>query len=182
MTDDELAWRVLERETAYSCPGFDIIREEVETPAGTRTDFDYLCEPPSVVILPFTSDDEVVVIEEWRQAVGRRNRGLPAGTCEPDDDNLAAAANRELLEETGYVAANIEPLLVAEPANGLAAIEHHYFIATGCRPAGSQSLDPDETILVQTVAYDDLLAAARAGELRDGRSMLGLFYYEFGKY
>ena len=178
MTDDELAWRVLERETAYSCPGFDVVCEEVETPAGTRTDFDYLTEPPSVVILPFTAEDELVVIDEWRQAVGRRNRGFPAGTTEPEDVDLATAARRELEEETGYLAADVEPLLVAEPANGLASIEHHYFVATGCTPDGSRSLDPDETIRVDTVTYESFLAAALSGELRDGRTLLGLLYYD----
>lgn len=178
MPDDELAWRVLDRETAYSCPGFDIMCEEVETPTGTRTDFDYLTEPPSVVILPFTTDETLVVIDEWRQAVGRRNRGFPAGTAEPEDNDLVATARRELEEETGYVAGDVEPLLVAEPANGLAAIEHHYFVATGCTPAGNQSLDADETILVDTVDYAAFRAAALTGECRDGRTLLGLLYYD----
>lgn len=171
------AWEVLSRETAYSCPGFDIEREDIRLPDGTRTDFDFLAQPPSVVILPFTPDGDVVLIHEWREAVKRFNRGLPAGTAEPTDRDLAAAAKRELREETGYLATSVEPLLVAEPANGCTAIEHHYFVAKKCEPAADQRLDNDETIAVDTGSFDGLLADALAGNLRDGRSLLGVLYY-----
>ena len=177
MTDSSLAWEVLERETAYSCPGFDIVHEEVRLPTGTETDFDYLTEPPSVVILPFTSDDELVLVHEWRQAVDRVNRGLPAGSADPDDDTLEKTAARELEEETGYVAGDLEKLIAVEPANGLAAIEHHYFLATDCTPTGTQSLDFDETNHVETARYETLLSEVLAGEIRDGRTVLGVLFY-----
>lgn len=177
MDDAPLSWEVLERETAYSCPGFDIVREEVRLPNGTETDFDYLAEPPSVVILPFTHDDELVLVREWRQAVDRLNRGFPAGTADPEDDTLEDTAARELEEETGYVAEDLEHLVAVEPANGLAAIEHNYFLARGCTPTGTQSLDPDETIEVETAPYTELLSEALAGEIRDGRTLLGMLFY-----
>lgn len=177
MDDDPLAWSVLEQETAYSCPGFDVIREIVSLPNGTTTDFDYVTEPPSVVILPFTETGDVVVVDEWRQAVGRRNRGLPAGTQEPADDTLAVTARRELREETGYEPDEIRKLGTFEPANGLAAIEHHYFLATDCTRVGEPMHDADETIRVDVTPWDELYAAALDGTLTDGRTVLGLLYY-----
>ena len=178
MEDDSLTWSVIERDIAYSCPGFDVIREIVELPDGGKTDFDYIEEPPGVVIIPITPADEVVVIEEWRQAVKRRNRGFPAGTAEPHDTDLVETARRELLEETGYEAGEITPLGTFEPANGLAAIEHHYFVASECVPAGEPDHDHDETIRVETAEWDELVQASLAGELRDGRTVLGVLFYE----
>lgn len=191
MPADSLAWDTLESDVAYSCPGFDIITQTVRLPDGTTTDFDYLSEPASVCILPFvadgaeggTGDDEsadarVVCIEEWRQAVGRRNRGLPVGTTEPDDETLEAAARRELAEETGYVAADLEPLVTVEPANGLADSVMHFFVAHGCEPAGDQRLDHDESISVAPMRYAELLEAVREGEIRDGRTVLAVAYYQ----
>ncbi|MEE6209552.1 NUDIX hydrolase [Salarchaeum sp. III] len=176
--DEELAWETRSREVAYSCPGFDVVREDVVLPDGTRTDFDYLSEPPAVVVLPFTDDGEVVVIEEWRQAVGRVNRGLPAGGTEPEDaTDLAAAARRELREETGYEADSLEPLTTVEPANGYADSVHHHFVARGCTPTAEQDLDHDESIRVDTAAFDDLVAAAAAGDLRDARTVVGVLTY-----
>ena len=120
MSDEPLAWETLERRVAYECPGFEIVREDARLPNGTVTDFDYLSEGESVVVLPLTPGGDVVVVEEWRQAVERVNRALPAGGLEPSDGDVDAAAHRELTEETGYEADAVERLTSVEPANGFA--------------------------------------------------------------
>jgi len=174
---DELAWETLAAATAYSCPGFDIIHEDVRLPDGTKTDFDFLREGNSVVIVPVTPAGEVVVIEEWRQAVKRVNRGLPAGGVEPTDDEPRDAVSRELREETGYEAETVAHLYSGEPANGYADTTLHYFLAEGCEPTAEQDLDFNESISVGTATIEELLAAVESGELRDGRSALGITYY-----
>ena len=176
--DDPLAWATRDSAVAYSCPGFDVVRETVSLPDDTETDFDYVDEPAAVVVLALTPDDRVVVIEEWREAVERVNRGFPAGTVEPDDDDPATAARRELEEETGYVADGLDHLTTVEPLNGLANSVHHHFVARGCRPTGEQRLDDDESIRVGTTTRDALFDALAAGELRDGRTALCLLYHE----
>ncbi|WP_255170494.1 NUDIX hydrolase [Natrononativus amylolyticus] len=177
MPTDPLAWETLDSRVAYSCPGFVVVNETVQLPDGTETDFDYLSEPASVAVLPFTPADDVVCIEEWRQAVDRVNRGLPVGTTEPDDATLEAAARRELAEETGHEADALEPLVTVEPANGIADSLLHLFVARGCRPTAEQDLDHDESIRVRTAPFDDLLEAVGAGEIRDGRTVLAVTYY-----
>ncbi len=177
MSEERLRWTVNDRAIAYSCPGFDVVHEDVSLPDGTETDFDYLSEPASVVILPFTPGGDVVMIEEWRQAVKRLNRGIPAGTVEPDDASVAAAAERELEEETGYVADRLEPLGQFEPANGLANSSHHYFVAHDCQPDGTPSHDVDETIRVRVTPYDALWSQVMDNEIPDGRTALGVLYH-----
>jgi ADP-ribose pyrophosphatase len=176
---DELAWETLDSRVAYTCEGFDVVTDAVRFPDGAETEYDYLAEGESVVILPFAAagQRDVVVIEEWRQAVGRVNLGLPAGGVEPGDDRLSAAVARELEEETGYRPGSIDHMTTVEPANGFADAVFHYFLARECEPSGEQDLDDDEDIRVGTRPLDDLLAAARDDELRDGRSMLGVIYY-----
>jgi ADP-ribose pyrophosphatase len=176
--DDDLRWDTTDSAVDYTCSGFDVRRDEVALPDGTETDYPYVDEPPAVVVLPFRPDGDVVVIEEWRQAVGRINRGLPAGSIEDGDDDAAAAARRELAEETGYEADTIAPLCTVEPSNGVANAVHHHFVARGCVPAGDPDLDHNETIRVATADYDDLLGAAIDGDLRDGRAVLALTQYE----
>ena len=178
MPTDSLAWETLERAVAYTCPGFDIVNERVRLPDGTETEFDYLSEPASVCILPFTPDGEVVYIEEWRQAVSRVNRGLPVGGTEPEDDDLEAAARRELAEETGHEADRLEKLVTVEPANGIADSVLHFFVARGCRPTAEQQLDHNESIRMRTTAFDDLLEGIRVGDIRDGRTVLAVSYYQ----
>lgn len=191
-SDDELAWETIDSRVAYECPGFDVIHDEVRLPDGTETDYDYLSEPPAVVILPFVApehesdriaadDREVVVIEEWRQAVDRVNRGIPVGSVEPDDDDLAVAARREFREETGYEAASIEHLLTSEPVNGISNSVLRYFVAEGCTPSAGQDLDANEFIRVDTASLDSLVSAAIADDLRDGRAVTALSTYALGE-
>jgi len=176
-TDDPLAWTTLDSSVAYACPGFDVRHEAVRLPGGTGTDYDFVDEPPAVVVLPFTPDDDVVVIEEWRQAVRRVNLGLPAGTVEPGE-SPAAAARRELAEETGHRAGSVERLTTVEPANGVANSVHHHFLARDCEPAdGARDLDHDESIRVATASLRALRTAAREDRLRDGRAMLAVLYH-----
>jgi|SRR6056297_1651300 len=194
---DDLAWETLDTDIDYACPGFDVRRDEVRFPDGETDGFHYVDEPPAVVVLPLTPDGDVVVIDEWRQAVGRVNRGIPAGTMEPTDgepeatgdgaqaagdgattDAIERAAARELAEETGYEADAFERLTTVEPTNGMANAVHHHVLATGCEPTAERELDHNESIAVETVAYDDLLAAVVDDELRDGRAVTAVLWYE----
>ena len=186
----DLSWETLDSEIDYACPGFDVRRDEVRFPDGETDGFHYVDEPPAVAVLPLTPDGDAVVIDEWRQAVGRVNRGIPAGTMEPADaesasdatdpsaDAIERAAARELAEETGYEADSFERLTTVEPTNGMANAVHHHVLATGCEPTADRDLDHNESIAVETVPYDDLLAAVVDDELRDGRAVTAVLWYE----
>ena len=174
--DSPLAWEQLETETVYQCEAFEIYNERVRLPDGTEAEYDFLSEPPAVVVVPFVNPDTLIVIDEWRETVRRVNRGFPAGTVEPGED-VATAATRELREETGYVADSMEQLITVEPSNGVSDSRHHYFVAYGCRPAEDQDLDVDESIRPRETSLEALRRALAEGELIDGRTVLGLSYY-----
>ena len=65
----------------------------------------------------------------------------------------------------------------AEPANGYADSVFHYFLAEGCAPTAEQDLDFNESIRVETTTVEGLVESVRTGELRDGRSAVGVMYY-----
>jgi len=188
---DELAWKTTGTELEYDCPGFGVRRDDVRLPDGTETGYHYVDEPPAVVVLPVTDDGEAVVIEEWRQAVGRVNRGVPAGTVEradgvdrepwfdddPEYETIETAARRELTEETGYEADAIHHLTTVEPSNGVSQAVHHHVLATGCTPAGDQNLDDNESIRVTTTPVSELRAAVLAGETRDARTVIAVHQF-----
>jgi NUDIX domain. len=188
---DGVAWETTGTELEYDCPGFGVRRDDVRLPDGTETGYHYVDEPPAVVVLPVTDDDRVVVIEEWRQAVGRVNRGVPAGTVEradgadrapwfdadPGYETVETAARRELTEETGYEADEIHRLTSVEPSNGVSQAVHHHVLATGCTPVGDQSLDDNESIRVTTTPVSALREAVLAGDVRDARTVIAVHQF-----
>lgn len=171
----DLRWETLTTETVYHSPDFSVRRDTVELPGGREIAHESVGEPDTVVILPFTDDGAVVLVEEWRQAVRRLSRGLPAGTIEPEEDVITAAA-RELEEETGYETGDLERLASFEPANGLLAATHRYVIAYQCRPSGTLDRETDESIRTVVMEYEQIIDAVHDGRFPDGRSALGLLY------
>ncbi|NQW10049.1 MAG: NUDIX hydrolase [Alphaproteobacteria bacterium] len=109
-----------------------------------------------------TEAGELVLVEEYRHASGQVIRGLPAGTVEADEDP-AAAMPRELVEETGYRAADWLrlPTVWANPATQTNQV--HNFLALGAVLTETQNFDPGETIEVVTVPVADAVAALLDG-------------------
>ena len=83
------------------------------------------------------------------------------------------SALRELEEETGYTAADIEEIGGIYAAPGYSTEYLHLFVATGLRPGPSRN-DEDEAIEVVPVPLDDIPSLIRSGELCDGKSIIGL--------
>lgn len=177
MDSSDPPWTLQTREVVYAGEALEVIHDHVDLPSGERLPFEYASESPSVVILPFTTAGEVVTITEWRQAVNRFSTGLPAGTVEESDADFREAARRELREETGFDSSRIEPLTVFEPANGPTDFEHHYFVAQACERVAEPNHEKDETITVSLKSFSSLLSAVETGDLRDGRSALGILWY-----
>lgn len=120
--------------------------DEVELPDGTIIPDYYVRESDGFVfIFPVTAAGNVVLTEQYRYGADTVAVELPAGNCSPGEDP-AACARRELLEETGYDAAEIELLAdyVAEPVRSSARCR--IYIARDARKIAEQHLDATEHI------------------------------------
>jgi len=100
--------------------------------------WDFVRRPNSeacVGILAITPDDEVVLVEQFRIPVQRRVMEIPAGLVGDEEEHvgedMAETAKRELLEETGFRAAAIHPLIVSPTSAGMTSEFVHIFLATG---------------------------------------------------
>lgn len=163
----------LSSETVYETADFAVIEDTLGTATGEPYTIEYISEQPAVVVYPYTTDGDVVVIDEWRQPVGRTSRGLPVGSLQ-EGEAIEAGARRELREETGYEAADVEHVRTVEPANGLSDTSHHHVVAYGCTPTATKALDDDERITATTVPETALREALASDELRDGRTALAV--------
>lgn len=125
--------------------------------------WDFVRRPASdccVGILPLTPDGEVVLIEQFRIPIQRRVIEIPAGLVgdEPEfrGESLAETAARELLEETGYRAAEIRPLLASPTSAGMTSEFTHFFLATGLTRENEGGGVSGESITIHHVPISQL--------------------------
>ncbi len=123
-----------------------------------------------VAIAGLTRDDQLVLIEQFRAPLGRRVVELPAGLAGdvPGEEHepLEAAAQRELLEETGFSAERFERVADLPSSAGLTSETVTLFVATDLRRAGEGGGDGTEDITTHLVPWDDVdpFIAAKVAE------------------
>src|SRR3990172_681355 len=101
--------RTLSSSTVYHGRLFDVQLDQVEMPNGVIAHRENILHPGAVCMVPVESDGRLLLVTQYRHATGRRLLELPAGTLEPGEEPLAAAA-RELQEEVGQRPGRVEPL------------------------------------------------------------------------
>ncbi len=126
----------------------------------------------SVVVLPVLSDGRVLLVRQYRYAVGDFLWELVAGGIEPGESPLQAA-QRELREESGYEARRFSRLLTFYPTPGFATEEMHLYRATGLR-AGAARPESDEALEARAFTRRELERMIDRGTLRDGKTLVGI--------
>jgi len=164
---------VLTQKTIRTGRVFDITVENVTFPNGTNIDLEIIRHPGASAIVPLTSDCEVVMLKQYRHAVGRTLWEIPAGTFDAGEAPLACA-KRELTEETGFEAEAWESMGAVVPLAGYSDERIHLFLAKGLTPA-SQSLDPDEIIEVHSIQLDKVVSMIQEGEIEDAKTIVAIF-------
>ena len=163
------------KETLLTARRFTVERREVAMPSGRVADWDVVSHPGAVVVLPVSNDGSIVLIHNFRPAVGRTLLELPAGGLEADEEPGACAA-RELQEETGYRAAAIEPFGEFYSSPGFLNERMHVFVATGLTQVG-QNLDEHEEITVEAYPPDKIRQMLIDGLIEDGKTIAVLGTY-----
>ena len=112
-----------------------------------------------VVIVALTSDDEIVLVEQYRRPVNRRVIELPAGLVGDQhgpDEQVLEAAHRELIEETGYQAESVELVMESPSSAGMTDEIISFIRARGLKKIGSGGGDDSEDIVTHVVPLDQV--------------------------
>ena len=154
---------------------FDVRRDKIIEPDGLRSTRDIVVHPGSVVVLPVFDDGRMLLIRQYRHAVGRELWELVAGGMEPGEAPLAGA-KRELAEETGYTARRWRKLLDVFPTPGFVSERMVVFLAQDLR-AGEARPEDDERITARAFSLREIDAWIRGGKLRDAKSIASILFY-----
>ena len=156
--------------------------DTVEAADGHRSTRDIAGHPGGVCVVAIDAHDRVLFVRQWRHATGGALLEIPAGTLDRRDDGSveehAGAAARELEEETGSIAGTWRYLGAFYTAPGFTDELMHLYLATDLRPADEGGLGPDEDerLELRPIPFDEAVAMAERGEIRDAKSLIGLFW------
>ena len=155
--------------------------DTIERADGTRHQREIVGHPGAVAIVALDEQDRVLLVRQFRTAVGGTLLEIPAGTLDVDPtsgaiEDPALAAPRELEEETGQRAGHWQKLGSFWTAPGFATELMHLYLATDLHPADDGRLGPDEdeALVAVRLPLADAVAAAEDGRISDAKSIVGL--------
>lgn len=160
------------RTSIYRGRVIHLVKEKVTLANGRTTDLEFVEHPGAAAIVALDEAEHVVLVRQYRHALGRYIWEIPAGTLDGAEPPLECA-RRELAEETGLAAADWRELTAITPVPGYSDERIHLFLATGLRPA-SQHLDPDEVLSVHRVTLTEAASMILRGEIADAKSICGI--------
>lgn len=142
--------------------------DSVSLPDGKTKKREIVVHPGAAAIVPLMDDGEtVLLVEQYRKAVERKTLEIPAGILE-EGESPEECANRELIEETGFQALKLDKLIEFYPSPGFSSEIIHIFKAIGLKKVS------DAELPVKVMALNDLRAKIKKGEIRDGKTVIGV--------
>lgn len=168
--------RVLSSRVAYRGPVFSVTTDEVAEPGGVRARRDVIHHSGSIVILAVDGAREprILLERQYRHAAQSMMWELPAGRIDEGESALAAA-RRELLEETGYMARQWKKILHFYVSPGFLDETMTIYLAQGLQ-AGKAQPEPDEKIAIRFFSLSDARRMVLTGRIRDAKTISGILW------
>ncbi|GJL54330.1 MAG: ADP-ribose pyrophosphatase [Nitrospirales bacterium] len=146
--------------------------DTVTLPNGATAELEMIRHPGASAIVPVKDNGTVILIRQFRHAAGGFIYEIPAGKLNPSEDPRDCAS-RELEEEIGYRAENLELLTSLFTAPGFTDEVIHVYKGTGL-VKGQQQLDTDEVLEILEWPLEKAIAEIKKGTIRDAKTMVGL--------
>ncbi|MFC5927740.1 NUDIX domain-containing protein [Micromonospora vulcania] len=178
MSQVEHRYEVRSRAERYTGRIFDVVTEEVTMPGGGTGLRDLVRHVGAVAVVALDDVGQVVLIRQYRHAVGRHLWELPAGLMDVSGEDLPAAALRELAEEADLTAGRVDVLVDLHSSPGFTNELIRVFLARELAdvPAGERHERRDEEADIQTVRIDldEAVGMVLAGEITNAAAVAGL--------
>jgi ADP-ribose pyrophosphatase len=159
---------------AYKCKIFDVWEEEFALPNGKTARQNWINHNPTVAIVAVNDKNELLVINQYRNAVKKNLLEIPAGSLDGSEESPAVCAQRELAEETGYKAKSLIKLFEGYLLPGYCNEYMYFFLALNLFSA-PLTPDEDEFIEIMPVSFSQARKLIEKGEIIDAKTVLGIF-------
>ena len=170
-------WKRVGRKIAADFKFFRVREDRLITPRNGHEDDYYVIECPDFVcVMALTPDNELILVKQFRFGIEDFTLEMPGGVVDPGEPALDAAI-RELLEETGHKAVDVQPLGAIHPNPPNMNNRCHIFLATGCIPVDALDLDPGEEIEVLKVPMESVGAMVLGSEVTHSLVISALYLH-----
>ena len=177
MENNDTKWKVLDREYIIKRPWLTARRDKVELPDGRIIEEYYVLEYPDWVnVIAITKDGQFIIERQYRHGLGVNSIELPCGVMEKGETPLEAA-QRELLEETGYGNGKWSKLMTIAPNPGSMSNLTHRFLAVGVEKISDQSLDATEELTVHLMSEDEIKLLLENDQIYQALMVAPLYKY-----
>ncbi|KUO69332.1 MAG: hypothetical protein APF80_01060 [Alphaproteobacteria bacterium BRH_c36] len=173
MTDDQIGpFKLISRRTVYKSPWLELREDGVIRPDGAPGTFGVITMKEGSSILPLDDDGQVYLVREFKYGIERDSIEVISGGLD-DGETPLAAAQRELLEETGLIAREWLSLGCVNPFTTVVKSPNHVFLARNLE-VGSRKLEAGEVLTIEKMKFSDALSLVYDGTISHAASCVAI--------
>ena len=167
----------INRELMYKGAILDIYKDTMKLPNDSIEEWDFVSHRMgAAAVLPVMPDGRIVMVRQYRIAIGRETIEIPAGCRDSLAEDTKVTAERELQEETGYSSDDISFLISIKTTVAFCDEAVDVYLAKNLK-LGKQMLDEAEEIDVEYYSLEELCKRIYAGEIQDSKTVAAIMAY-----
>lgn len=168
-----MEFRELGQKLLFKNNHISVITKKLQLPTHKIVDWTFLERRDAVAVIAVLDNKKLVLVKQYRPAIGKCTIEIPAGVLEPGEVPIEAA-KRELEEETGYRAVNLEKVYEYYMSPGVSESKFYIYYADKLEK-GVQNLDEDEFVEIKELSLEEIELLEKYLTL-DGKTILGIEY------
>lgn len=155
----------------------DYYQDTMKLPNGHTAKWDFIKHKGAAAVVPVDDQGRIIMVSQYRNALERYTLEIPAGGLQSVEEPTKEAAIRELAEETGYHADDVELLISIYTTVAFCNEKIDIYVARNLKP-GKQHLDEDEYVQYQAYTVDELVQKIYACEIQDSKTVAAILAYK----
>lgn len=170
-------FEILGKDLAYHGTIIDFYKLKLRTPAGHEVSWDHIEHKGASAVLPIDDEGKVLTVTQYRGAIDDIMIEIPAGGRDSVEEDFAVCAARELEEETGFRAGNLEHLVDIHTAAAYTSEKIAVYVAKDLIPS-RQHLDEDEFVDIRRYTFEELNDMILSGKITDSKTIAAVMAYQ----
>lgn len=166
--------KTLHKESIYKGAIIDLEVHDIELPNGQTSKRELVYHNGAVAVCAINPDNQVILVRQYRKPAEKTLLEIPAGKLEINEER-ESAAKRELEEETGYIAENLELITEMYGSPGFSNEKISIYLAKDLK-IGEMNLDDDEFIEIETYNIEEITSMLQNQEIEDAKTIIALQY------